>query len=414
MRLKSKKTLACLAFLFFMFGEKGTVNAMSKVRGCDCINDLDENFDRESEEFSLLDSLISNSYSKGILSGYSKKYSNATNEEIITGKIKLVPIEEKYRDDWKRIMDCSDEKGKGYLQWWTKSENLNNNYMEDSFDSYVNAMRKPGRLNKFLPDKLTFMIEFSEVEFPVSIEDIGNAKFKEPKIAGYITISCGRENEETFVKRGNYTLSYVVDRNFQGKGIATKSLEMITSFGSELYSNGLYPFKSFVMYIACDNIASEKVALKNEFRDMGSVPIERTNNLVSHMWYKEDKSNRFLNLLNSPVGIFNEQLLKESVLLCPKNENFEVVDFYDFTDKSEKFENMEGFEKIQSQIDALTVKDGDTDMDLVYHMWHSEWPVAWMKNGKLYSAIPENLSAENIYEISHLIHFDDPICSECD
>ena len=414
MRLKSKKTLACLAFLFFMFGEKGTVNAMSKVRGCDCINDLDENFDREREEFSLLDSLISNSYSKGILSGYSKKYSKATNEEIITGKIKLVPIEEKYRNDWKRIMDCSDEKGKYYLQWWTKSENLNNNYMEDSFDSYVDAMRKPGRLNEFLPDKLTFMIEFSEIESPVSKEDIGNAKFKEPKIAGYTTISCGRENEETFVKRGSYTLSYVVDRDFQGKGIATKSLEMITSFGSELYLNGLYPFKSFVMYIACDNKASEKVALKNGFKDMGSVPIERTNNLVSHMWYKEDKSNRFLNLLNSPIGIFNEKLLKESVLLYPKNENFEVVDFYDFTEKSEKFEKMEGFEKIQSQIDALTVKYGDTDMDLVYHMWHSEWPVAWMKDEKLYSAIPENLSVENIYKISHLIHFDDPICSECD
>ena len=408
-----KKTLAFLAFLFFLFGEKGITNALLRVKGCDYISDLGENFDR-NEEFLLLGSLISNSYSKGILSGYSKKYSEATSAEIMTGKIKLVPIKEEYRNDWKRIMDCSDEKGKGYLQWWTKSENLNNNYMEDSFDSYVDSMRKPGRLNKFLPDKLTFMIEFSEVEFPVSIEDIGNAKFKKPKIAGYITISCGRENEETFVKRGSYTLSYVVDRNFQGKGIATKSLEMITSFGSELYSKGLYPFKSFVMYIACDNIASEKVALKNGFQDMGSVPIERTNNLVSHMWYKEDKSNRFLNLLNSPVGIFNEQLIKESVLLCPKNENFEVVDFYDFTDKIEKFENMEGFEKIQSQIDALTVKDGDTDMDLVYHMWHSEWPVAWMKDGKLYSAIPENLSAEDIYEISHLIHFDDPICSECD
>ena len=130
-----KKTLAFLAFLFFMFGEKGTVNAVSKVRGCDCINDLDENFDREREEFSLLDSLVSNSCSKGILSGYSKKHSKATNEEIITGKIKLVPIKEEHRNDWKRIMDCSDEKGKGYLQWWTKSENLNNNYMPQHFPS---------------------------------------------------------------------------------------------------------------------------------------------------------------------------------------------------------------------------------------------------------------------------------------
>ena len=153
MKLKSKKTLAFLAFLFFLFGEKGTTNALFKVKGCDYISDLGENFDR-NEEFLLLDSLISNSYSKGILSGYSKKYSNATNEEIMTGKIKLVPIKEEYRNDWKRIMDCSDEKGKGYLQWWTKSENLNNNYMEDSFDLYVDSMRKPGRLNKFLPDKL--------------------------------------------------------------------------------------------------------------------------------------------------------------------------------------------------------------------------------------------------------------------
>jgi RimJ/RimL family protein N-acetyltransferase len=344
-----------------------------------------------------------------ILSGYAtKKIKNESGnviKEVITGKIEFVPIEEKHHDDWMRIMDCSNKQGCDYLKWWTSEDYLNNKSMEDSF-AYRLKFSKVNN-NEAYPKCICFMIKFHELDEPKTKDEFKNQKpkFKDSKIVGHIALSSFKYNLDD--KKPNcFFVSYVVDKNCQSKGIATKALSLITKFGTRLHQTGLVPFKSHIMYIADENLSSQAVAKKCGFKNVGRSDKKRSNNLDAHIWVKEDDSNRTLNyLLKGERGkaILNElnKQKSEIVLAKPKTNNkskIKLIDFNEWLQNSnkEEFKNFEEFEKIKNSVESLT-----KDEDVVVHMKHSEWPVAWLTDGKFYPAIPDDLTVETIKKIAH-------------
>ena len=350
-----------------------------------------------------------------ILTGYTIKKIKAkdknSEKQVITGKIELVPIDKKYHDDWMRIMDCSDEENRKYLKWWTKNDFLNNESMEESFNFKVELTKINNNFDNY-PRCANFMIKFYELDEPKTKEEIKNQKikFKESKIVGFTGLTCAQENPYD-TEQGNFVVSYIVDKNFQGKGIATEALQLITKLGSRLYQTGLFPFKSFVMYIACENKGSIKVAEKCGFRDAGPVPKEITNNLESHIWVKKDNSNRILDYLlkgKRAESILNELNIQKTdiVISCPsddnknnKNNKSELIDFNNWIENyanNKEFENYSGFEQIKNNLENLIKNE-----NVIFHMKHSEWPIAWIKNNVFYSAIPDSLNEEIIKKVAH-------------
>ncbi|MBR0184144.1 MAG: GNAT family N-acetyltransferase [Clostridia bacterium] len=234
-----------------------------------------------------------------LLSGYAtKKIKDEKGnviKEVVKGKIELVPIEKKHRDDWMRIMDCSNKKGREYLQWWTRSDGLNNESMKSSFDCKLKSSKVDN--NEAYPKSICFMIKFYELDESKTKDEIKNQKpkpkFKEPKIVGHIALNPFKYNTDG--KDPNcFFVSYVVDKEHQGKGIATKALDLITEFGIRLRQTGLVPFRDYIMYIADDNLGSQKVAEKCGFKDVGETKKEQSNNLAAHIWVKSDDSNRIV------------------------------------------------------------------------------------------------------------------------
>lgn len=274
------------------------------------------------------------------MTGYIEKKIDGKDEKILIGKIKLVPISEKHKEDWNRIMDCSNDQGKDYLKWWTSKETLNNDFMDKKFNSLVKLMH-----NK-IPKRLTFMVEFSEFETPVETKNLSKAKLKDPKIAGHISLVYNQskrkkifksfvnsdikdfispfgfyEKKFKFYDQGECLLSYVVDKDFQGKGIGTKSLEIATNLGEILYLNGTYPVKNFILYIACDNVGSKRVAEKCDFRDAGPVPKNLTNNLEAHKWERTVKRSKIFNFIKSlPKDSNTRKRFERKFLPCPIEE----------------------------------------------------------------------------------------------
>lgn len=238
-----------------------------------------------------------------LLSGYAtKKIKDEKGnviKEVVKGKIELVPIEKKHRDDWMRIMDCSNENGRNYLKWWTKSEDLSNRYMESSFEDRLKTSKVNN--NEAYPQCICFMMQFYELDEPKTKDEIKNQKpkpkFKEPKIVGHIALTPFKYNPDD--KKNDkgpncFWVSYVVDKDYQGKGIATTALSLIKKFGIRLRQTGLVPFRDYIMYIADDNLGSQKVAEKCGFKDVGETKKEQSNNLAAHIWVKSDDSNRIV------------------------------------------------------------------------------------------------------------------------
>ena len=331
-------------------------------------------------------------------------------KEVITGKIELVPIEENHRGDWMRIMDCSNKEGREYLQWWTRSDGLNNKSMESSFESRLETSKVNN--NEVYPQCICFMIKFYELDEPKTKDEIEaqKPKFKEPKIAGHIALTPFRYNpdgkEPNDKEPDCFFVSYVVDKEHQGKGIATKALDLITTFGIRLRQNGLVPFRDYIMYIADENPGSQAVAKKCGFKDVGETKKEQSNNLAAHIWVKSDDSNRIVDyFLKGNRGKVTLKELnkkkKDIVLPQPKTNSKSKAKLIDFNEwlknaDKEEFENFEGFEKIKNSVESLTKDD-----DVIKHMKHSEWPVAWLQDNKFYSAIPDDLTGETIKKIAH-------------
>ena len=369
------------------------------------------------EEFNIFsnnqkyDKIIEEARQDKILSGYTtKKIKNSDNNsetQVITGKIELVPMSEEHHDDWMRIMDCSDEKDREYLRWWTRNDLLDNKHMELSFYNKI-KLSKINDANKAYPECSNFMIKFYELEEFKTKKEIESQeiKFKEPKIVGFVGLSCLDANKESEIKQGSFVVGYVVDKNFQGKGIATQALKSITKLGSRLYQTGLFPYKSFVMYIACENKASMRIAEKCGFINKGSVPKELTNNLEAHMWIKKDNSNRILDYFlknNLNIKILNKLNIEKSdiVIPCPNNNNSrpKLIDFNNWEKNyanNKKFQNFSGFEKIKNKIQEL-----NKNKNILFHMKYTEWPVAWLKDKKFYMAIPDSLNEEIINKVAH-------------
>ena len=238
-----------------------------------------------------------------LLSGYATKKikdeKGKVIKEVITGKIEFVPIEEKHRSDWMRIMDCSNKKGREYLQWWTRSDGLNNESMKSSFDCKLKSSKVDN--NEAYPKSICFMIKFYELDESKTKDEIKNQKpkpkFKEPKIVGHIALNPFKYNTDG--KDPNcFFVSYVVDKEHQGKGIATKALDLITEFGIRLRQTGLVPFRNYIMYIADENPGSQAVAKKCGFENKGKVEDKRqSNDLDAHIWVKEDVSNSVVDYL---------------------------------------------------------------------------------------------------------------------
>lgn len=343
-----------------------------------------------------------------LLSGYATKKMKDENGNVIkvTGKIEFVPIEKEHHDDWMRIMNCSNEEGRKYLKWWTRSDGLNNESMESSFYSRL-KLSKINNNEQAYPQCICFMIKFYELDEPKTKDEIKKQrpKFKEPKIVGHITLTPSRYNP--YDKKPNcFFVSYVVDKKYQRKGIATKALDLITKFGTKLHQTGLVPFRDYIMYIANENSGSQAVAKKCGFENVGETEKERSNNLDAHIWVKKDDSNRVFDyLLKGKRGkvILNElnKKKKEIVLPRPKTNSkskAKLIDFNEWLKNSSKEElkNFEGFEKIKSSVESLTKDEG-----VVMHMKHSEWPVAWLQDKKFYSAIPNDLTGETIKKVAH-------------
>ncbi len=345
------------------------------------------------------------------LSGYTtKKIKNENGgdpKEVITGKIEFVPIKEEHRNDWMRIMNCSDKEGREYLKWWTQNDDLNGEKMESSFEYRLKNSKVNG--NKAYPECICFMIKFYELDEQPKTKDETKSqkpKFKkDPEIVGHITLTSFKYNLDD--KEPNcFFVSYVVDKQYQGKGIATKALDLITKFGTRLHQTGLVPFRNYIMYIANENLGSQRVAAKCGFKNVGETKKERSNNLDAHIWVKKDDSNRTLDyLLKGKRGktTLNELNKKKKEVVLPKpktnsKSKVKLIDFNEWLENSnkEKFKNFEGFEKIKNSVESLTKYE-----DVVIHMKHSEWPVAWLKDGKFYPAIPDGLTGETIKKIAH-------------
>ena len=349
-----------------------------------------------------------------LLSGYAtKKIKDEKGnviKEVVKGKIELVPIEEKHRGDWMRIMDCSNKEGREYLQWWTRSDGLNNKGMESSFESRLETSKVNN--NEAYPKCICFMIKFYELDEPKTKDEIKNQKpkFKEPKIVGHIALTPFKYNpdDKKDDKGPNcFFVSYVVEKDCQGKGIATTALSLIKKFGTRLHQTGLVPFIDYIMYIADKNPGSQKVAEKCGFENKGEVKdIEQSNGLKAHIWVKKGESNRTLDyLLKGKRGktTLNElnKKKKDIVLQEPKTNNkskSKLIDFNEWLKNSnkEEFKNFEGFEKVKNSVENLT-----KDEDVITHMKHSEWPVAWLQDNKFYPAIPDDLTGETIKKIAH-------------
>ena len=330
-------------------------------------------------------------------------------KEVVTGKIEFVPIEEKHRSDWMRIMDCSSKEGREYLQWWTRSDGLNNKGMESSFESRLETSKVNN--NEAYPQCICFMMQFYELDEPKTKDEIKNQKpkFKEPKIVGHIALTPFKYNPDD--KKNDkgpncFWVSYVVDKYYQGKGIATTALSLIKKFGIRLRQTGLVPFRDYIMYIADDNLGSQKVAEKCGFKDVGETKKEQSNNLAAHIWVKSDDSNRIVDYFlkgNRGKATLNElnKKKKDIVLPQPKTNSKSKAKLIDFNEwlknaDKEEFENFEGFEKIKNSVESLTKDD-----DVIKHMKHSEWPVAWLQGNKFYPAIPDDLTEETIKKIAH-------------
>ena len=176
------------------------------------------------------------------LSGYTiKKDENNPEKEFVTGKIEFVPIDKGHYEDWMRIFDCSNNKSQEYLKYWVHDErSLDNEHMKKDFENIiVNSQTRN-------PNSANFMIKFYELDGPSKTEEeIKNnktkIKFKAPKIVGHTYLNL--------LKNNSLMSGYVIDKNFQGKGIATKALKLITELSLKLYEDGFSPGKSIVMYI---------------------------------------------------------------------------------------------------------------------------------------------------------------------
>jgi len=220
------------------------------------------------------------------LSGYTtKKDENNPEKEFVTGKIELVPIVKEHYYDWMKIVDCFNNKNREYIKYWVgKKEELNNDFMDRYFKNMILTSKSPN------PNMANFMIKFYELDGlnePLKTEEeIKNnenkIKFKNPKIVGHIYLNL--------LKNNSLMSGYVIDKNFQGKGIATKALKLITKLSLKLYEDGFSPGKSIVMYIVDNNKGSNRVAEKCGFVDMGPDPkescVDPEKNTV-HKWGKK-------------------------------------------------------------------------------------------------------------------------------
>ena len=91
-------------------------------------------------------------------------------------------------------------------------------------------------------------------------------KNAQPQILGFLVI------KEIVRKIGRGELAYFVDRNYNGKGIMSKiSSEIITYAFEELSLNKL------LICTSSENIASQKIALKNNFKREGVLRKEFLN-----------------------------------------------------------------------------------------------------------------------------------------
>jgi len=224
----------------------------------------------------------SNEYLK-FLSGYTtKKNKNNPEKEFVTGKIEFVPIGKEHYKDWMRIFDCLHDESRKYLKYWVHNKlSLSNDSMQKDFKDIISNSCASN------PNSANFMIRFYELyETSKTEEEIKNnetkIKFKEPKIVGHIYLNLLEEN--------NLMSGYVIDKDFQGKGIATKALSLITKLSLKLYKDGFSPGKSIVMYIVDNNKGSNRVAEKCGFVDMGRIHgvscVDPKKNKV-HKWVKK-------------------------------------------------------------------------------------------------------------------------------
>ena len=177
------------------------------------------------------------------LTGYAAK------KGLITGKINLVPISINHYNDWMRIFDCSTQEDKNYLKYWVWNlKNLNNKYMESSFTNAVMSTMN-------CEETIGYMIEFCECkDKSINEEQIKTTKtkFEEPKTVGYIYLH--KKNKD------NLLSGYVIDKNYNGRGIASNALKLIVDLSSSMYKKNISPCKYINLQIEKENKPSEHVA----------------------------------------------------------------------------------------------------------------------------------------------------------
>lgn len=369
---------------------------------------------KSEEEKSGISNLLSeNSFAKCLVR-YTEKANKETHEALITGKIKLVPMNSSHRDSWNNLFDSTSAEQKDYLKWYTTAENLDSNSLvTEEFDMTLmySKFEKKKFMNTYyyhLANVIPFMIEFTEFENPVKIKDISSAKEKSSKIAGTISI-CPYKNEYDKDDNYQFLFDYVVDKSAQGKGIGTAAIKCAQDFASQLNLQGIYQNKGFFMKIANNNIGSIRVAEKTGFHDSGEIPIETSNFLPAHKWEKEDNSNKVLNLLNVYEGNTNlKNFFKSFILPFSENDEYPVdkcIGYNEWVANKDKYKksNPNEYEKIEKNLDDLNKKSGPYIHEYLEYI---ELPIAWKKtDGYFTNAINSDISEGHIQSIEEVLSY---------
>ena len=377
---------------------------------------------KSEEEKSGISSLLGeNSFAKCLVR-CTEKTNKETHETLITGKIKLVPMNSSHRDAWNKILDSTSDEQKDYLKWYTTTENLNNNSLvTEEFD--MTLMQSKFEKRKFmkeyyykLANVIPFMIEFTEFENPVKKEDINNAKEKPSKITGTISI-CPYKNEYDKDDNYQFLFDYVVDKSTQGKGIGTATIKCAQDFARQLNLQGIYQNKGFFMKIANDNIGSIRVAEKTGFHDGGEIPIETSNFLPAHKWEKEDNSNKVLNLLNVYEGSTSiKDFFKSFILPFSEKDEYPVdkcIGYNEWNLNKDKYKksNQIEYNKIEQNLENLAKK---SNAYIHEYLEYVDLPVAWKKaDGSFTNALNSGITEEHVQAIEEVLSYRRQYLANC-
>lgn len=340
---------------------------------------------------------------------------SSKNEDMITGVVRLILLNESHREFWNKLFDSRSNEQKEYLKYYTTELKLQtNSLVKEGFDESLEISRPEVIKECYgidldgMPPEIPFMVEYTEFKKPVTLENLDNAELSKSSLAGFVEVDVYR-NEYDSNGDKQFIFDYVVHPSMQGKGIATAALDCVLRLSSQLYLQGVYPCKNFLMKIACANPASERVAKKAGFSNGGEIPLSTSNNLFAHKWEKNNNSNKVINLIHIFPDDSNLKEFFNKYIIPFSQENpfpeYSAISYSDFYKNSDKYRGMNGYEIVKNNIDKLMCNVHSTleTIQLVANLRLTEWPVAWMSENSLKTAISPNLTNSQVNKIKEIL-----------